>query len=713
MSEEPQNPLLSIAGLPAWNAIRPEHVEPAVRSVLSELDEALGELEASLEATLAASGQPGWQDVVEPLERLGDRLERPWSAIRHLMGVRNSEPLREAHQAVQAEVVAFGLRVGQSAVIHRALGQLRSGAAWEGLDPAQQRIVDALLRDAEHAGVGLEGAARERFNAIQAELAQLGTGFTNHVLDATKAFSLTLRDPAEVEGLPDSARELAAQAARDAGEADASAEKGPWRISLDLPSFRPFLDNAERRDLREQLYRAYVLRASTGELDNGPLIEKILALRTEMARLLGYESYAALSLSSKMAPDVAAVEALLERLRDASIDAARAELEDLAAFARSHPTRAQTEPLALWDVSFWAERLREDRYAYSEEELRPWFPLPVVLEGLFELAERLFAVRVEAADGEAPVWHDDVRFFRVRDESGEQVASFYLDAYSRPGEKNGGAWMDDCLGRSGLLSGEEGGPRLPVAHVVCNQAPPVGGKPSCMSFMEVQTLFHEFGHALQHMLTRVDYGLASGIRNVEWDAVELASQFMENWCYQRDTVNRISAHVDSGEPLPDALFAKLEAARTYRAGSDMLRQLYFAFTDLALHTRADSRSEEGSAVESAFDIQQRVAERTTVLPPLPEDRFLCSFSHIFAGGYAAGYYSYKWAEVLSADAFGAFEEVGLADAAAVRETGRRYRDTVLALGGSVHPMDVFEEFRGRAPSPDALLRHAGLVEASA
>jgi oligopeptidase A len=465
------------------------------------------------------------------------------------------------------------------------------------------------------------------------------------------------------------------------------------------------MEHARRRDLREHLYRAHITRAGEGELDNGPLIAKILALRAEKAGLLGYGSFAELSLASKMAPDVAAVQQLLEQLREASVGAAERELAELQEFAATHPEHPQAEPLALWDVMFWAERLREDRYDYSEEELRAWFPLPVVLDGLFDLARRLFGVQVESADGDAPVWHEDVRFFRVRDDAGAPIASFYLDPYSRPGEKNGGAWMDECVVRSKLLAAPNEACRLPVAHVICNQAPPVDGKPSCMSFMEVETLFHEFGHSLQHMLTTVDYGLASGIRNVEWDAVELASQFMENWCYQRETVNHISAHVDSGEPLPDVLFTKLDAARTYRAGSDMLRQLYFGFTDLALHDGFDPAGDE-----TAFDVQRRVAERTTVLPPLPEDRFLCSFGHIFAGGYAAGYYSYKWAEVLSADAFGAFEEAGLDDSVNVAATGRRFRDTVLALGGSEHPMEVFKHFRGREPTPDALLRHSGLAE---
>lgn len=706
------NPLLAhqahrTGGLFAYDAIRPEHVVPGIRALLATLGEELTTLEREVE--------PTWGGLIEPLERMGDHLEAPWSAVRHLVGVKNSDALREAHAEVQGDVVAFGLRVGQSPVIYEALQKLESDAKGDALDGAQSRIVESLLREARHAGVGLEEPERERFNAIQAELAALGTQFMNHVLDATKAFGLVLSDESDVEGIPESLRQLAAQNAREHGADGATAERGPWRLTLDIPSFQPFLQHARRRDLREKLYRAYITRASSGssgsgsdsdagsDSDNGPIITKILALRSEKAKLLGYSSYAELSLSAKMAPDVAAVEELLEQLRGASWGAAERDFETLAEFAGTHPEFPQREPLAHWDVAFWAERLREARYDYSEEALRPWFPLPVVLNGLFDLARHLFGVTIDAADGEAPIWHPDVRFFHVRDEQGERIASFYLDPYSRPSEKNGGAWMDECVTRSALLAGPGEAVRCPVAHMVCNQAPPLEGKPSLMSFLEVTTLFHEFGHALQHMLTRVSRGMASGIRNVEWDAVELPSQFMENWCYEKATLSAISAHVDTGESLPDQLYQKLLAARTFRAGSDMLRQLYFAFTDIALHAATTDDAED------PFDVQRRIAARTTLLPPLPEDRFLCSFSHIFAGGYAAGYYSYKWAEVLSADAFAAFEEAGLDDPKAIAETGRRYRETVLALGGSAAPMDVFTAFRGRAPQPDALLRHAGLT----
>jgi oligopeptidase A len=538
---------------------------------------------------------------------------------------------------------------------------------------------------------------------MQQELAELGTRFSNNLLDATKAFHLTLTQPEDVEGLPLSLRQMAAQAAREAGETQATAEQGPWRITLDYPSFGPFMEHCRRRDLRQQLYRAFISRASRGEHDNTPLISRILQLRQEKAALLGYANYAELSLASKMAPDVAAVERLLEELRQASFDVAQQELEEIRAFARSH-NAPEADTLTHWDLAFWAERLREHRYAISDEELRPYFPLPNVLNGLFGLAQRLFGVTVKPADGEVPVWHPDVRFFRIEDEQGQAVAAFYLDPYSRPAEKRGGAWMDECVGRSRLLAESGAALRLPVAYLICNQTPPVDGKPSLMSFTEVNTLFHEFGHGLHHMLTRVDHSMAAGIRNVEWDAVELPSQFMENWCYHRDTLMQMSAHVDTGDPLPEALYHKLLAARNFRAASLMLRQLYFACTDLELHSRFDP-----NGTDTVFDVQRRIATKTAPIQPLPEDRFLCSFGHIFAGGYAAGYYSYKWAEVLSADAFSAFEEAGLDDEAALVRTGRRYRDTVLALGGSRPPMDVFKAFRGREPTTEALLRHSGLA----
>ena len=693
------NPLLKGSGLPPFEAIKPEHVVPGMTQLLAELEEELARLEVNV--------QPTWSSLVEPLDRLVERLTWSWGIVGHLMGVKNSPELREAHETVQPLVVQFFNKLNQSQPLYKAFKALRASNTWASLESAQQRIVEAAIKDAELSGVGLEGEKRDRFNAVQLELAELSTKFSNHVLDATKAFSLTLTNKDEIDGLPPSLTSLAAQAARAAGEENATAEDGPWRITLDFPSFGPFMQYSTRRDLREKLYKAFISRASTGELDNAPLIERILQLRREKAMLLGFNSFAELSLASKMAPNVEAVGALLEELRRASFDAAAKDLEELKAFATAKGAK-ESGDLKHWDISFWSERQREEKFAFSAEELRPYFPLPQVLDGLFSLVKRLFGVTITAADGQAPVWHEDVRYFQIADETGDAIAYFYLDPYSRPAEKRGGAWMDYCIGRAKIT--DKSGTttiRKPVAYLVCNQTPPVDGKPSLMTFNEVETLFHEFGHGLHHMLTRVDYPGAAGINNVEWDAVELPSQFMENWCYHRETLLGMARHYETGEPMPDHYRQKLLAARNYMSGSATLRQLHFSFVDIELHHRYQPGGDE-----SVTDLRNRVAQTTTILPPLPEDSFLCAFGHIFAGGYAAGYYSYKWAEVLSADAFAAFEEAGLDSELAIAATGKRFRDTVLASGGSKHPMEIFKSFRGREPSTEPLLRHSGLATVS-
>jgi oligopeptidase A len=704
------SPLLRGQGLPPFEAITPEQVNAAIPELLDQLNGELSQLEQALEGRLeqaSSGGDPlGWAEVMDPLHHLGERLRWSWGVVSHLNGVCNTPELREAHQNQQGTVVAFGSRAGQSAVIYRALGQLLEQRQL--LDATQQRILEAERRDMELRGVGLGGAEQEAFNATTAELARLASDFGNHVLDATNGWSLRLRDPAEVAGLPDSLRELLAQTARQAGEepgdTDASAEAGPWLLGLDMPRVAPFLKYSQRRDLRERVYQAQVARASSGELDNGPLIERILTLRGEQARRLGYASWAEVSLASKMAGSVAEVEQLLEELRAAAYPVAERELEELRAIARRQGA-PEADDLKPWDVAFWAEKLRQESFDLDSEALRPWFPLEQVLQGLFGLCQRLFDIRIVSTDpGEAPTWHPDVRYFRVLDgASGTPLAAFYLDPFSRPGSKRGGAWMDECLGRSRTAAGE---PVLPVAYLICNQSPPVGETPSLMTFEEVETLFHEFGHGLQHMLTTVDRPQAAGINNVEWDAVELPSQFMENWCYDRATLMGMARHWQSGEPLPEADYQKLLAARTFMGGSATLRQVHFALVDLRLHS---AWSPEGG--QSPEQLRRELARTTTVLEPIPEDAFLCAFSHIFAGGYSAGYYSYKWAEVLSADAFSAFEEVGLDVEDAVVATGRRFRDTVLSLGGSRSPAEIFEAFRGRPPSPEALIRHSGLVEA--
>ena len=694
--DTPDNPLLTNAPFPAFDRIEPSDVVPAIGSILRDAQARLEQLETQIE--------PTWAGLLRPLAELDVLFERSWGAVSHLFGVKNSDALRSAYEEVLGDVVAFGLRVSQSEPIYTALKSLKQSAAWEQLCEAQQRIVDAKLLTAELAGVGLADEQRQRFNAAEQRLSQLSTDFSNHVLDATKAFEIVIEDRQQVDGFPPSLLQLCSQSynqehrpsAAEDEDPRSTPESGPWRITLDLPCYGPFLQHCRDRSLREQVYRAFITRASDGDLNNSQIIGEILKLRQEKAELLGYETYAAASLAKKMAPDVDAVDQMFHSLRTASWEAAVKDMRDIQTLAEE---AGETEPLQHWDLPFWSERLREQRFDYTDEQIRPYFSLDRVLQGMFDLVRHLFAVTVTPADGEAPVWHDDVRFFHVHDDNGNHLSSFYLDPFSRPENKRGGAWMNDCLARRA----DQTELQRPVAHLVCNGTPPVGDKPSLMTFREVETLFHEFGHGLQHLLTRVDYPDAAGINGVEWDAVELPSQFMENWCYHKPTLLGMTAHYETGEPLPEELFEKICAARTFRAGTQMLRQLQFGMTDMELHHRFDLAGDE-----DPFAVQRRISQDTSVLPALNEDRSLCSFQHIFAGGYAAGYYSYKWAEVLSADAFSAFEEAGLADPQAVQETGLRFRDTVLALGGGRHPMQVFRDFRGRDPQPAALLRHNGL-----
>lgn len=709
-----ENPLLLTSGLPPFDMIRPEHVVPAVRRRLAEADLRFIEVEANV--------APNWAATIEALDEIGRPFEYAWGPVTHLFGVRNSPELREAYETVLPEMVAYGLRVRQSKPIYEALKALRDDRA-ASLDEAQRRIIDRRVLDAELAGIGLPDDQRQIFNKIAEELSQLGTTFSNNVLDATKAWSLTLDDPRDVEGMPSSLLRLAASSSnahREEEKPEATAEAGPWRFTLDAPSYGPFMEHCRRRDLRETMYLAFVRRASEAPTDNTEVLRRILERRQQQAKLLGFETFAEKSLATKMAPGVEAVFDMLQRLRTAAWPHAEREMVELCEAAAQQDVH---DPLMHWDVPFWAERLREQRFDFTDEQLRPYFAFDRVLDGLFALCQRLFGITVQrrptivrerlSSDATVPpppppsfsasivaTWHTDVRFYEVFDEADRHIASFYLDPYSRPENKRGGAWMDDCFGRRVTAEGV----RIPVAHLVCNQTPPAGGKPSLMSFREVETLFHEFGHGLQHMLTRVDYEDAAGISNVEWDAVELPSQFMENWCYHRPTLLGMTAHYETGESLPEELFEKIVAARTFRSGSMMLRQLRFGLTDLRLHTDYDP-----TGPESPFDVMREVNELTSVMPMHPDDRSLCAFQHIFSGGYAAGYYSYKWAEVLAADAFSAFEDAGLDNDDAVRQVGRRFGDTVLALGGSRHPLDIFRDFRGRDPSPEPLLRTHGLA----
>ena len=695
------SPLLQGQGLPEFRAITADQVKQDIPVILKQVDEAFTTYERRLEAILNSETALDWSTVMGPLQEFGERLRWSWGVVSHLNGVCNSSELRAAHADQQPEVVRLGNRLGQSQVLHSALTRLQESPV-VALTPTQSRILRSELLSMQHRGVGLCGDDKAKFNEASERLAALSTQFGNHVLDATQEWTLKLTSRDEVAGLPQRALEALASAAKEAGESAATAEAGPWLLGLDMPRYLPFLTHANNRSVRETAYRAHVGRASSGEHDNRALIEEILSLRGQQAARLGYAHWADVSLASKMAKDVDAVEGLLEELRVAAFPAAERELDDLKAIARRHGA-AEAKELAPWDLPYWSEKLRQERFDLDQEALRPWFPLPQVLDGLFGLCNRLFNVVIEAADGEAPIWHQDVRYFRVQRQDGTPIASFYLDPYSRPASKRGGAWMDECLGRR---TNPDGTHVLPVAYLICNQTPPVEDTPSLMSFEEVETLFHEFGHGLQHMLTTVDEPEAAGISNVEWDAVELPSQFMENWCLDRATLMGMARHWQTNEPLPEDEFQKLRKSRTFNAGLATLRQVHFALSDLRLHSRWTP--ELGITPDA---LRRDVATTTTVMEPIPEDQFLCAFGHIFAGGYSAGYYSYKWAEVLSADAFAAFEDAGLDNEQKVQSTGALFRDTVLSLGGSRSPSEVFEAFRGRPASTEALIRHSGLASA--
>ncbi|KZR77937.1 M3 family metallopeptidase [Prochlorococcus marinus] len=709
VNEIKSSALLQGEGIPNFTAITAQQVQDHMPELLCALNKQFSRLEQDLDKVLVSGKSINWEQVMSPLHRLQEQLRWSWGVVSHLNGVCNTSELRQAHAAQEPEVVRFGNLMGQSQTLHRALRRLKDQTSRPLLDSTQQRILNAELLSMDQRGVGLDDDAQQAFNTTSEQLAELSTRFSNHVLDATQGWSLLLNRSAQVEGLPQRALEVLSLAAKQAGDhredgGEPTAEQGPWRLGLDMPRYIPFITHAKDRGLRETLYKAQVSRASAGELNNQPLIEELLSLRLEQAQRLGYRNWAELSLASKMAEGVEAVEQLLDELRAAALPAAQKELIELEACAKKHgaPEASQLKP---WDVNFWAERLRQERFDLDQEALRPWFPMPQVLKGLFGLCERLFGIRIQSADGEAPIWHQDVRFFRVLDANGSDLAAFYLDPYSRPASKRGGAWMDECLTRSKSLEGQS---ILPVAYLICNQTPPQAETPSLMSFDEVETLFHEFGHGLQHMLTTVEYPQAAGINNVEWDAVELPSQFMENWCLDRTTLMGMARHWRTGEPLPEEEFAKLRSSRTFNAGLATLRQVHFALTDLRLHSCWTP-----DLGVTPDQLRRQIAQTTTVMLPIAEDQFLCSFGHIFAGGYSAGYYSYKWAEVLSADAFAAFEEAGLELEDQVRLTGARFRDTVLSLGGSHSPADVYEQFRGRPATTEALIRHSGLVASAA
>ncbi len=678
----PANPLLAPHQLPPFAEIQPEHVVPAIEELIERNRRATQELVEQAERE-----SPSWESLAAPLESLNDELSRAWSPVSHLNGTMNRPELREAYQACLGKLSEYSTWLGQHEGLFHAWQALKEGPAWNGLDEGQRRAVDNTLRDFHLAGVDLPEAKKRRYGEIKSRLSELGSTFSNQLLDATQAWHLDLADETRLAGLPESA--LAALRAN----AQAKGQSG-YRITLDFPSFFPVVTYADDRELRREVYTAFVTRASdqgphAGQYDNAPIMEETLALRHELAELLGFATYADYSLTTKMAESPRQVLDFLEDLARRAVPQAREEYRELEAYARE---ALGMNELAPWDVGYASEKLREARHAISQEQLRPYFPAPRVVDGLFQVVERLFGVVFEE-DDEAPRYHKDLRFFRIL-EDGEPIAGFYLDLYAREG-KRGGAWMDECRVRR--LEGDT--LQLPVAYLTCNFTRPVGSQPALLTHDEVTTLFHEFGHGLHHMLTRQTIADISGINGVAWDAVELPSQFMENFCWEREGLDLIAGHVDSGEPLPGELLSKLQAARNFQSAMDMVRQLEFSLFDLRLHHELTAPA--AADVQALLD---EVRDGVSVLPRTAFNRFQNGFGHIFAGGYAAGYYSYKWAEVLSADAWSAFEEAGIFDP----ETGRRFRAEILEPGGARDAVELFRAFRGREPSVEPLLRHSGI-----
>ncbi len=672
------NPLLSDQTLPEFAAIQPEHVEPA-------LDERLAACRATIDAVTREPDSATWDGFIEPIETADDRLNRTWSPISHLNAVLNSEALREVYNAGLPKLSDYGTEVGQNPELLRGY---QAVARQPGLDAAQRRMLDHAMRDFHLSGVDLPEVQKTRFRAINQRMTRLTSQYEENLLDATNAWFKQITRVEALAGLPDSALALTRQQARER-------DLDGWVLTLDMPSYLPVMMYAEDGDLRRVLYEAFSTRASdqgphAGHWDNGPLMEEILALRHERARLLGFANYAELSLEPKMARSTDEVMSFLNDLAEHSVARARAELAQLRDFAAREFGQHELHP---WDLAYYSERLRRHRYAISQEELRPYFPITQVLPGLFEIARRLFDIQITEAETPG-LWHSDVRFYQIHDSAGELRAQFYLDPYARQ-KKRGGAWMDVCASRYWSRDRRQ----LPVAYLVCNFSPPVDGRPALLTHQEVLTLFHEFGHGLHHMLTRIDYPAVAGINNVPWDAVELPSQFLENWCWEREALDLISGHVETGAPLPDELFKRMVSARHFQSAMQMVRQLEFALFDFRLHLEYDP--EAGARIDSVLD---QVRDQVAVMKPPAFNRFAHGFSHIFAGGYAAGYYSYKWAEVLSADAFSLFEERGIFDT----ETGRAFCEQILEQGGAVDAMDVFVAFRGREPTTDALLRHSGI-----
>ncbi|WP_404341237.1 oligopeptidase A [Pseudoalteromonas mariniglutinosa] len=682
MTDAANNPLIGLEGLPPFSKIKPAHVVPALKTAISECRNKIDQVLANKSYT--------WNDLVLPLEEADDKLSRMFSPVSHMNSVVNSDELREAYEQCLPLISEYSTFVGQHQGLYDAYQALYQSDEFKNLTTAQQKSITNALRDFELSGIALAPEQQQRYGEISARLSELASKFGNNVMDATLAWQKHITDESELAGLPESALALAAETAK-------SKELDGWLFTLDFPSYLPIMMYADNRELRKQTYTAFVTRASdqgpnAGKFDNSAIMTEQLALRHELAELLGFANYAEKSLATKMAESPAQVFSFLEDLAAKSKPQAEQELAELQAYAKE---KHGIEQLAAWDYGYYGEKLKQEKYAISDEVLRPYFPADKVLSGLFETVNRLFAITVKEVK-DIDTYHPDVRFFEIYDSSNTLRGRFYLDLYARD-RKRGGAWMDDCMGRKVRASGEL---QTPVAYLVCNFNKAVGDKPALFTHNEVTTLFHEFGHGIHHMLTQVDAAPVAGINGVAWDAVELPSQFLENWCYEEEALNFISGHYESGEPLPKALLDKLLAAKNFQSGMQMLRQLEFSLFDFSIHH--DYSAGKPCHIQAALDA---VREKTAVVKAPEFNRFQHSFSHIFAGGYSAGYYSYKWAEVLSADAFAKFEEDGIFNV----ETGKAFMQHILEKGGSEEPMALFKNFRGREPSVDALLRHSGIA----
>lgn len=676
------NPLLTFTDLPPFSQIKPEHVKPAVEQVIEECRN-------KIEQVLEGNTSPSWDNLVAPIDEVDDRLGRIWSPVSHMNSVMNSDELRDAYESCLPVLSEYGTWVGQHKGLFEAYKAIKASEAFSALNRAQQKTITDALRDFELSGIGLPADEQHRYGEISKRQSELGSQFSNNVLDATMGWSKQITDVAELAGMPESAL-AAAQAAAEAKEQEG------YLLTLDIPSYLPVMTYCDNQDLRRELYEAYVTRASdrgpnAGKWDNTELITEQLKLRHEIARMLGFSTYSEKSLSTKMAETPDQVLGFLNDLAVKAKPQGEREVEELRQFAEKE---FGVSELNLWDIAYYSEKQKQDLFDISDEELRPYFPESNVVSGLFEVLNRVFGMSVTEREG-VDTWHESVRFFDIFDATGTLRGSFYLDLYARE-HKRGGAWMDDCRGRRITQSGEL---QTPVAYLTCNFNKPVGDKPALFTHDEVVTLFHEFGHGIHHMLTQVEAGAVSGINGVPWDAVELPSQFLENWCWEEEALSFISGHFETGEALPKEMLEKMLAAKNFQSAMFILRQLELGLFDFTLHTEYDP--EVGARVlETLADVKSKVS----VLPSLDWNRFSHSFGHIFAGGYSAGYYSYLWAEVLSADAFSAFEEEGIFNT----ETGNRFLNNILEMGGSEEPMELFKRFRGREPQIDAMLRHAGI-----